>query len=210
LADKAQFEIFENYFHDLKTAYHKPIKNHHSHADDISVIEEKLHPFKVDQSFSSQNGIITLNPDVYRLISVTRDNDLSDLGFDVEEISKRKLQYIMGNPLTSPTLDRSIYVRTESTTGFTITIYPTPETPTTFNYEYYRRPHPPNWTYVVTGGKALYNASANDAQNFTLNQSEEEFLVTRILELAGVVVMKPGVIEVAKSDRVSTKAEQNN
>ena len=65
-----------------------------NHADDISVIEEKLHPFKVDQSFSSENGIITLDPDVYRLISVTRANELSDLGFDVEEISKRKLQYI--------------------------------------------------------------------------------------------------------------------
>tara|TARA_R100000005_G_C4982111_1_gene191610 strand:+ start:687 stop:1409 length:723 start_codon:yes stop_codon:yes gene_type:complete len=210
LADKAQFEIFENYFHDLKTSYHKPIKNHHSHADDISIIEEKLHPFKEQQTLENTSGTITLAVDVYRLICVTRENDLSSLGFDVEEISKRKLQYVTGNPLTAPTKDRSIYVRYPSSTGFRIKIYPIPESPEVFTYEYYRRPKNPNWTYIVTGGKALYNASANDAQDFTLVQAEEEPLVTRILELAGVVVMKPGIVEIAKSDRVSTKAEQNN
>ena len=61
---------------------------------------------------------------------------------------------------------------------------------------------------MVVAGKALYNA--NQTINFELHQSEEETLVTRILELAGVVIMKPGIVEVAKADKMATKAEQNN
>ena len=43
-----------------------------------------------------------------------------------------------------------------------------------------------------------------------MHESEEEHLVNRILELAGVVVQKPGLIEIAKSDRMLMKQEQNS
>ena len=39
LADKAQNEIFESYFHDMKTAYHKP-KNYTGFSDDLEILSE--------------------------------------------------------------------------------------------------------------------------------------------------------------------------
>ena len=51
------------------------------------------------------------------------------------------------------------------------------------------------WAYVVVNEKALYNASA--ATNFTLHISEENTLVNRILELAGIILNKPGLVNLA-------------
>jgi len=48
-ADKAQLEIFENYFHGVKMAEMKP-KNQMDYADELEMIEEKLHPFHIDET----------------------------------------------------------------------------------------------------------------------------------------------------------------
>ena len=61
---------------------------------------------------------------------------------------------------------------------------------------YFRKPVSPKWTYVVVNGKALYNSSALDLQNFELHRSEESTLTNKILELAGIVSNKPGLSEV--------------
>ena len=50
MADKAQLEIFENYFHDMKTAYHKPIKNQSTHSDEISILLEKLQNLRIEDN----------------------------------------------------------------------------------------------------------------------------------------------------------------
>ena len=52
LADKAQVEIFESYFHDMKMAYHKP-KNDSVHSDEIEILLEKLQMFRV-QSLANE------------------------------------------------------------------------------------------------------------------------------------------------------------
>ena len=210
LADKAQIDIFESYFHDLKMAYHKPIKNQHIHTDEIEMIEEKLHPFIEQISASTSGNQITLSGNCYKLINVSRVDGNADFEFgsEVEGVSKRELQHIMGNPLTMPTVSRSIYYRRDGNGQSIIEIYPEPDALEQFVYTFYRQPNEVEWAYVVVAGKALYNA--NQTINFELHQSEEETLVTRILELAGVVIMKPGIVEVAKADKMATKAEQNN
>jgi hypothetical protein len=43
-----------------------------------------------------------------------------------------------------------------------------------------------------------------------LHISEEENLVMRILQLSGVVLQKPGLVEVAMTDRAQTKQSQND
>ena len=48
-----------------------------------------------------------------------------------------------------------------------------------------------SWAYVVVNGKALYNNLA--AVNFELHRSEEDTLVYKILELAGIVMNKTGL-----------------
>ena len=61
---------------------------------------------------------------------------------------------------------------------------------------YFKKPVAPKWTYVVVNGKALYNPAALDLQNFELHASEESTLTNKILELAGIVINKPGLAEV--------------
>ena len=79
----------------------------------------------------------------------------------------------------------------------------------TFRLDYYKKPTKPKWTYVIAGGKALYNPDASDSQNFSLHPSEEEPLVMRILELCGVIIERPELQQGVAIDKANTKQEQN-
>ena len=75
--------------------------------------------------------------------------------------------------------------------------------------ECFRVPLTANWTYVVVNGKALYNASDGSAQNFELHRSEEDTLVNKILELAGIIIAKPGLSQLAGQKSGEEIALQN-
>ena len=94
--------------------------------------------------------------------------------------------------------------------GIERNIYPTPTIDTIYTIHYYKTPSTPAWGYVVVNGKALYNNSVDHSTNFELHPSEEEVLVARILQLAGIVIMKPGIVEIGSQDRANIKGEQNN
>ena len=199
LANKVQKEIFESYFYGIKTAELKP-KNQMDYADEVEMIEEKLHPFHVDSNSITSTATLALPSNVYKLIGITRG------GNQVTQVNKSQIAYIEGNPLTKASLTRSIFVREDS--GY-VTIYPAPTTSTTFEVSYYKIPADPKWTYVVVNEKALYNASASDAQNFELSPSEEENLVTRILQLAGVLMKQQDIQQAAALDKQIATQEKN-
>ena len=203
MANKAQMDIFESYFHDMKTAYHKP-KNNINFSDEMEIIEEKLHPFYT-------TGVISVSPlggqlpsTVYRLKGV-----LAPGSMPVTQVTEKEYFYIINNPLTKPTADRPVYWRWDVGGANSILINPFPyEEDTTYSLTYWRKPMNPKWAYVVVQEKALYNA--NLTTNFELHPSEEEALVTRILQLSGITIKKPELIEVAMTDNAQTKQEQNN
>ena len=218
LADKAQNEIYENYFHGVKMAGAKP-KNSQNYADELEMLEEKLHPFHVDITVKINSNPLTL-PTVYpiqKLISITRGN-----GTRVTQINKSELIYTESHPLTKATPTRSIFVREDAGE---VTIYPTPSA-TTYNvvygtnlpglnndYEqfevsYYKTPTTPSWGYVVVNEKALYNV--NTSVNFELHISEEENLVMRILMLAGLTIKQPDVQQSGGAHIQAVKQEQNS
>ena len=205
LADKAQMEIFESYFHSLKDDYHK-LKNNINFADNADM--DNLHSFQVSQTLSvGTNGELNPLPDSYRIKSIQRVE--SDGTTEVDAITEKELLEILNNPLLSPTKKRSVYIRTMSSSGQKIAkIYPAPTAATNFIFKYYARPTAPKWAYVVVNEKPLFNG--NQAINFLLNPSEEEKLVTKILELTGVIIQKPGLVEVAMTQEAKTKQEQNN
>jgi len=72
---------------------------------------------------------------------------------------------------------------------------------------YIRKPATVKWTYTVIVGKALYNASAADLQNFELHESEENNLVIKILQLAGISMKDYNVTQVA-SQKESSDVQQ--
>ena len=184
LADRAQKEIFENYFHDIKTAQMKP-KNQTDYADDVEMIEEKLGDFIATITAWSSTPTFGLSGDIYKLISIQRN------GNEVTELNQKEILYTENNPLTAATLNRSVYVRSS---GGGITLYPSPTGSESITLTYYRQPSSPSWGYIIVNEKALYNS--NQTTNFELHATEEELIVSRILQLAGIITMKPGIVEI--------------
>lgn len=74
--------------------------------------------------------------------------------------------------------------------------------------DYWKKLDRPKWGYVVVRQKALYN-SANTT-HFELHPAEEENLVMKILELAGIIIEKPQLTKMAMGIDSKTKQEQNN
>ena len=62
------------------------------------------------------------------------------------------------------------------------------------------------WGYTVVGEKALFNANRSD--NFELHRSEESELVTKILLLAGIILNKPGLTQIAVGQDISRIQQQ--
>tara|TARA_Y100000592_G_scaffold25085_1_gene39416 strand:+ start:1163 stop:1885 length:723 start_codon:yes stop_codon:yes gene_type:complete len=210
MANKAQREIYDSYFHNTRTAELKN-KTQADYSDIVESIELKLAGFKRSTSLSpGSDNEYSLSNNVYKVISVSYN------GVEITKLTEDELLYTENNPLTKANLNRMVYVDKPPTgaqgNGSKIKIYPSnSETQTyTINVAYYKEPDKPNWPYIVVRGRALYNGSSNTLVNFSLHPSEEENLVNRILQLAGVVVMKPGLVEIGMSDRANVKQEQND
>ena len=65
-------------------------------------------------------------------------------------------------------------------------------------YSYYVQPTLAFWGYTVVNYEALYDAT--QTTNFQLHPSEESNLVIKILELAGITLNKPGLVQVANQE----------
>ena len=206
LADKAQMDIFSAYFHDLKMAYHKPTKTQVGiGGDEMEMLKAKLHPFKTNTLFTQEADDASASlPSTLYFTDVLLQNNR-----EVTELTKKEIAYTENNPLLRATTNRMVYVREQfDGTNHVITIYPTPTVDTVFDIHYYRIPNSVAWAYVVVNNKALYNSS--DSVDFELHISEEEALVTRILELAGLVIRSEEVAQAAMVDKANTIKFQND
>ncbi len=216
-SDKAQFEIFNNYFHKIKLADKRP-QNQEDYADELEMIEEKLHPFHVDETISTATSTLTLPTNTHKIISITRN------GNEVTQLNKHQIAYTENNPLLKANLTRSVFVREDSGV---VTIYPSPSATTydtstntdndspdvtyeeeAFEVSYYKRPTMPSWGYVIVNGKALHNA--NTTVDFELHGSEEGDIVNRILMLAGLTIKQPDVQQLGAGAIQLNKQEQNS
>ena len=206
IAHKAQRDIFIQYFHTLKGAYHKAKNQMGVAFDNIEMLQEKLHPFKASVTFTQEAFSATYSVPVlvYFIDVIMKDCK------EVTEMNKKDIAYTQSHTLTKATTDRMVYVREGFDGNFnTITLYPTPTTETSFNLHYYRTPTTPKWGYVVVNNKALYNSNTQASTNFDLHYSEEENLVARILELTGITIEKQQIQQAGIIDRAQIKEEQN-
>ena len=211
-ADKAQNEIYDNYFHGFKMAQRKPT-DQMLYADEVEMLEEKLHPFHIDSTAYVTTTSLTL-PSVYKIIDITRAN-----GTKVTPLNKSEIVYSESIPLTNATLRRSVFVREDNGS---VTIYPAASAATwntdtnargsndseAFEVSYYSMPSTPKWGYVVTNEKALYNPGTST--DFILHAGEEENLVSRVLMLAGVTIQKPEIQQTGVQDMQLMKQQQNS
>ena len=204
-ANQAQMDIFEQYFYDLNQ-FSRVTGNDTAHADVIALLDEKIDHFEkyraaVDMSNGSGVGIL---PDYYRIGKVFY-YDANNKYVEVEKINQNDIHHIQNSPLTSPSVTRPVYVRfssagdNQSNRERRIQIYPTSIT-SRVQCNYIAKPTTVKWTYTVVVGKALYNASAADLQDFELHASEENNLIIKILALAGVSIKDPSVYQIAAAE----------
>jgi len=205
LADMAQNDIYENYFHQARNSNAK-IKDDDTHTDTLEMIEAKLAPFvKYVGGTCNSQGIYTLPTDIYKII-------IAQLGlFVAEEVNQRERSYILafGNNTNSklkPMMSRPIYTRT-SATEITFSDGLVLQS-TSVILHYYKKPTTPSFAYVVVSDKALYNPS--NSVDFELVSSEEEHLVSRILLLAGGAIKQPDLSQGAASLLQQRNQEQNS
>ena len=192
LADKAQKDIFESYFNlDSRKLDKKNLD-----GDDLDLLPEKIQKFYTDVTESVSTSWWYLPDNLHKLHTVHSS------GVALNELTKKEILYTENNPLTKATTSRRVYVRDNDK----IIIYPKPSS-TSITVTYWKNlSTTPNWGYVVVNGKALFNA--NTSTNFQIHDSEEEMLVTRILELAGVVIEKPQLQQTAMVEKAQLKQEQ--
>lgn len=116
-ASQAQLEIFENYFHDLRTAQLKA-KNQTEASDEIEMLNERMSIHRVDDpaNYSTSTGEYSISSDAYALACVTVDE------IEADRVDSRDVRLMERNPLTKPTSARPVYVRTAPNK---IKLYPT-------------------------------------------------------------------------------------
>ena len=212
LANQAQLIVFEQYFYDRHQSARIPgSKINHSDVD--SMLDEKISIFeKFDVPLAVNLGGATFLPsDVYRLDSIVylhSDPYLAKGGviyYECTEVSAKDWLYIQNAPLLQPTDSRPVYIRTEG--GEIFAHGNNNELLKSLNCNYIKQPYKVEWGYDVVGEKALYNASPLKTTHFQHHPSDETELVMRILELAGVVIEDPNIVQYA-NQKVNAQIQQ--
>jgi len=199
LANKAQLEIFEQYFYDIEQ-YGRRHGNSTEYSDHIDILAEKISPFekwKVGMSAVSGNDCtLPTSTTVHKLGTVFFNKSGTTYDVEVERVEKNDLHYMERTALIQPTEDRPVYVRK---TNSIIKLFPASPTGgysiSNVTCNYIAKPTDVSWGYNVVLGKAMYNASTST--DFELQASEETTLVNKILFLSGLIVEKPGLAGVA-------------
>ena len=215
-ADQAQMDIFEQYFYDINQFGRAP-GNNTEYSDMLTLLEEKIAIFEKDNvamsALAGGTATATLPTDVnfYRLGTVFYNNG-SNL-VRIEKVKAKEVELMNQTALYVPTSARPVYVRKNETQ---IIVHPTSSTPSythnpgngNVNCNYIAKPATPKWTYTVVVGKALHNSTAGDIQNFELHESEEERLVIKILQLAGISIKDTLLIQTASAAESSNVQQE--
>ena len=196
LANQAQSDIFEQYFYDInQLALIDDVGAEYSDAMDT--IDEKIAIFETSAPLTGGAGILNLPIDLYRL-GVVKYGSWAFNQVEVEKVGSKEWLYMNKSPLARPSRKRPVYIRSGNTISVIVGLGAVTNN---VSCDYVRRPIPVEWGYNVVVDKALYNAGSST--DFELHGSEETKLVIKILELAGVVINKPGLVSIAAQKEAS-------
>jgi hypothetical protein len=171
---------------------YSPYHSATSSGNVVTVTYNQIYAWTGDESVAEFSNTIISDP----------TNSGSTNYVTYEEVSKDNWTYIMGSSKLKPLASMPTYYRKNVST---IVLYPTPDNP--ILCDYIKKPADPKWGYVVVGDKALYNPTATTP--FELHASEESTLTNKILELAGIVINKPGLSEVILRNEAVKEANEN-
>jgi hypothetical protein len=194
LANQAQMTIFESYFYH-KNARETADANKSNEVDESNIsdlIDMKLRPFSrvlsTDQQATVYPTTVNVNSVAY---PVFKTGKVFHGGRVAQKVSLNEFQDIIRSTRHALAITSPIYADSNIDGDDIIVLNAGATVTSSVDVECFRIPVPANWAYVVVNGKALYNSYA--AVDFELHRSEEDTLVNKILELAGIVINKPGL-----------------
>tara|TARA_R110000765_G_scaffold37624_1_gene83180 strand:+ start:886 stop:1608 length:723 start_codon:yes stop_codon:yes gene_type:complete len=208
LANQAQLLIFDEYFYEIDKRLDEH-GNSTEYSDMLDITSEKLSPFlNTNVDMAAVNGaVMTLptTPILHKLGTVFYNDGTRSV--KVERIDANQAELMGQTALYAPTQLRPVYVRrTEATLQF----FPATATPAyataTVNCNFIARPTQVVWGYTVVNSQALYDATLST--DYALHASEETELVYKVLELAGVVLNKPGLVQIATNEETALIAKK--
>lgn len=206
LANQAQMAIFESYFYAMNMRERQePDPDHHTSESNITeLIGRKLGPF---------SDIITVTSGHTFPTTVTIDGTSRAIYHHGRIFHNgRQCQY-QGSKEVNDFLESDRHQAAGSrdpiwtdaiVSGQDIAVYNPNLQTSQVTVEVFGVPKKAEWAYVVVNDVALYNSSV--AVDFELHPSEEDTLVIKILELAGIVMNKPGIVDIAA--KVNAAEEQ--
>ena len=193
-ANQAQMEIFEQYFYDLNQ-FSRILGNDTTYADMVTLLNEKIDVFeKFRQDVTMSSGGVGTLPTHYRIGELSYNN--SGTYVQIQKVNQNDLNYHINSPLLNPSVSRPIYINTSATA---IQVYPTTIT-SGVTCNLISKPATVNWQYNVINNSALYTPTGT--VDFELHESEEQTLVNKILQLAGVSIKDYNLAKAAGEQEV--------
>ena len=116
---------------------------------------------------------------------------------EIEKVTHTKINMLNNSIYTSPSATYPSYTSEEAT----LQVYPnTISTAGRIIAQYYRYPKSPNWTYIeLANGEPIFNQSDAQYQDFEIPLDDENNLIMKILQYAGVSIREPEVFSFASN-----------
>jgi len=208
LANQAQLLIFDEYFYEIDKRLDEH-GNSAEYSDMLDLTAEKLSPFQnTNVNMAAVSGsTLTLptSPTLHRLGTVFYNDGTKSI--KIERIDANQAELMQQTSLYAATQLRPVYVRRNETQ---LQVFPSTATPTyatsNLNCNFIARPSQVTWGYTVVNSQALYDATLST--DFALHASEETDLVYKVLELSGVVLNKPGLVQIATNEETALIAKK--
>jgi hypothetical protein len=127
---------------------------------------------------------------------------------EAEQVTHSKITMLNNSIYTSPTLTYPSYTQED----VRMTVFPSSiDDVGRVIAQYYRYPKDPKWTYVsLTNGEPMFDQSQPDYQDFELPLEEENNLILKILQYAGVSIREGSVYQFGNYEENNNQGQAPN
>ncbi len=223
-AKQAQLELFEDYFYDFNAQINK--ENARTSGTEFADITRQLSEvmdtftqYKALTLTAGSEQTFALPNDWYTFVDVIwlqtcEGPPTTVIEEQAERVSEGSIYRLLKSNLTSPSKEFPAYVFTQQGRPITvgpgdatygdlgnqITLYPEAIAGCDLGCRliYIRYPRDPNWTFsTLPSGEAFFNESVSTYQDFELPSSDENDLIMKILQYAGLSIREAAVTQFA-------------
>ncbi len=218
-AKQAQLDLFEDYFYTYNFQINKENarRSGTGYADLKKGLAEVIEYFSVSADLSQNLGntfsvptAATTGSDYYLINKVLFNTGVAGTQLrEMEKVNHTKITMLNNSLLTAPNETFPAY----TLEGDLITAYPATidgSGTQKVNCQYFRYPKDPKWTYItLASGTPVFNSTQADFQDFELPLSDEPYLVSKILQYAGVSIREADIVQFGKAEETQNINEES-